>query len=214
MEVFVNQHPSSRFATAFLFAAGLSALGACGATTPTGPTATISPAGNEQLTAAVRAELAQVRAATAAFHDIGAANAAGYTVWSPDPFAPGAVCPTNPAGSMGYHLVNPALRGGAANPAAGDATVDPLRPEMLLYERRPDGKMHLVGVEYLVFKAAWERVNGAGAAPPVVLGQPLPFSSHSFVPGGANIDHYELHVWVWSNNPLGMFAPWNPTVTC
>ena len=115
---------------------------------------------------------------------------------------------------MGYHLVKVSLRGGAANPAAGDAVIDPLQPEMLLYEKRADGQMHLVGVEYIVFQAAWERVHGVGAAPPTVFGQPLLFSSHTF-PGNPNpLPHYELHVWLWSNNPLGMFYPWNPTVTC
>jgi len=158
--------------------------------------------------------LARVRQATARFHNIDAAFAAGYTVWSPDPFAPNASCPTSAEGNMGYHLVNVALRGGAANPAAGDAVVDPLLPEMLLYEKRGDGKMHLVGVEYLVFTAAWERVHGAGAAPPEVFDEPLPPSLHTF-PGNPNpIPHYELHVWLWTSNPLGMFYPWNPTVSC
>jgi len=162
----------------------------------------------------VLAELARVRQATARFHNIDAAYAAGYTVWSPDPFAASATCSTSPEGNMGYHLVNVALRGGAANPSAGDAQVDPLQPEMLLYERRADGQMHLVGVEYLVFTAAWERVNGAGAPPPAVFGEPFPASLHTF-PGNPNpIPHYELHVWIWTPNPLGMFYPWNPTVRC
>ena len=29
--------------------------------------------------------------------------------------------------------------------------------------------------------------------------------------GGA---FYELHVWAWKHNPSGMFADWNPTVSC
>jgi hypothetical protein len=162
----------------------------------------------------VLADLAQVRQATAGFHDLDAASAAGYTVWSPDPFAPNATCPSSAQGNMGYHRVNVSLRGGAANPAAGDATIDPLRPEMLLYEKRHDGELHLVGVEYLVFKAAWERVNGVGAAPPEVFGQPFPASSHTFPGNPDPIAHYELHVWIWTTNPLGMFSPWNPTVSC
>ena len=115
---------------------------------------------------------------------------------------------------MGYHLVNVPLRGGAANPAAGDATIDLLEPEMLLYEKQANGKIKLVGVEYIVFKAAWETANGAGAPPPEILGQPLLASSHTFPGGTGNIDHYELHVWVWSPNPLGMFYPWNPDISC
>ena len=214
----MTMRPLARLLTGCLLAAGATALVACGTAGPAGPTAstasTGASGGSERLSAEVLAGLAQVRAATAAFHDIDAANAAGYTVWSPDPFAAGATCPSNPAGKMGYHLVNVPLRGGAANPAAGDSVIDALRPEMLLFERRADGQLHLVGVEYLVFKAAWERDRGAGAPPPTVLGQPLPFSTHTFVPGGPSIDHYELHVWVWSNNPLGMFSPWNPKVGC
>ncbi|HEV8214209.1 MAG TPA: hypothetical protein VGP95_00195 [Gemmatimonadaceae bacterium] len=162
----------------------------------------------------ILSQLAEVRSITAQFHDLDAARAAGYTVWSPDPFAPGATCPSNAEGNMGYHLVNVPLRGGAANPAAGDAVIDPLRPEMLLYEKRPDGQVHLVGVEYIVFQAAWEREHGAGAAPPTVFGQPLLFSVHTF-PGNPNpLPHYELHVWIFTSNPLGMFYPWNPTVSC
>lgn len=174
----------------------------------------VASRGAGDLGPAVLAALADVRRVTAPFHDIDAAMAAGYAVWSPDPFAPNASCPSSAEGNMGYHLVNVALRGGAANPAAGDAVLDPLRPEMLLYEKRRDGKLHLVGVEYLVFTAAWERVHGAGAPAPTLFGQPVPSSLHTF-PGNPNpIPHYELHVWVWTSNPLGVFAPWNPTVSC
>lgn len=115
---------------------------------------------------------------------------------------------------MGYHRVNVALRGGAADPAAGDAVVDISKPEMLMYERTAMGAMNLVGVEYIVFKAAWERVRGVGAAPPEILGHPLLASSHTFPGNASPIDHYELHVWVWKDNPLGMFAPYSSTVSC
>lgn len=26
--------------------------------------------------------------------------------------------------------------------------------------------------------------------------------------------HYDLHVWLFKANPDGVFAPWNPRVTC
>ena len=159
-------------------------------------------------------QLEEVRAATQAYADIAVARTAGYTIWSPDPTAAGATCASDPAGRMGYHLVNANLRGSPADPVNGDATLDPLRPEMLLWEKRSDGTMHLVGVEYLVFKAAWERVHGANAAPPELFGAPVPLSTHAFTPGGPEIPHYEVHVWLYEENPLGMFAPWNPNVTC
>ena len=199
----------------------LLAAAAAGCASDTAPTAARQPVsrasmsrGVGQLGSDVLSQLAQVRQVTAAYHVLGAANAAGYTVWSPDPFAPNATCPSSSEGNMGYHLVNVPLRGGAANPAAGDAVIDPMRPEMLLYEKRSDGAVHLVGVEYIVFKAAWERVHGAGAAPPEVFGQPLLYSVHTFPGNPDPIPHYELHVWIFTTNPLGMFYPWNPTVTC
>jgi hypothetical protein len=163
----------------------------------------------------VMQQLARVRAATAAYHDIDKAIADGYTVWSPSPFVAGATCPSLAGvGQMGYHLVKVPLRGPASDPRNADATIDPMQPEMLIYERRADGRMHLVGVEYIVFTAAWERVNGRGAPAPTVFGQPLLASAHPFPGGVGDIPHYELHVWLWTSNPLGMFAPWNPTVTC
>lgn len=162
----------------------------------------------------VQSGLAEIRRATAKFHDYQKAIEAGYTAWSPNPLLTGSTCSTSAEGNMGYHLVNVPLRGGAANPAGGNAIVDLLQPEMLLYEKKANGKVRLVGVEYIVFKAAWEAANGIGAAPPEILGQPLLASSHTFPGGSGNIDHYELHVWVWSPNPLGMFYPWNPDITC
>ncbi len=158
--------------------------------------------------------ITQIRQLTDSYHDLNTATSAGYTAWSPDPTVAGSTCPSSVDGRMGYHRVNVSLRGGAADPAAGDAEIDITKPEMLLYEKTSTGSIALVGVEYIVFKAAWERVHGAGAAPPEILGHPLLASSHIF-PGNANpIDHYELHVWVWKDNPNGMFAPYNPAVTC
>lgn len=163
----------------------------------------------------VNAQIEEVRRLTEPFRNISAAQAAGYTVWSPNPTAAGATCPSSAEGKMGYHLVNVGQRGDPANPAQGDAVIDYRQPEMLLYEKRADGTLHLVGVEYIVFKAAWERVHGAGAAPPQVLGQTVPFSSHSFPPAvTTNVDHYELHVWLHSQNPNGMFSHYNPSISC
>jgi len=32
--------------------------------------------------------------------------------------------------------------------------------------------------------------------------------------GGPPFPHYQLHVWVWKNNPNGMYFPFNPKVQC
>ena len=156
----------------------------------------------------------QIRQISDPYHDLAAATAAGYTAWSPDPTVTGATCPSSADGKMGYQRVNVAYRGSAADPANGDAEIDLTKPEMLLYEKTTTGSLSLVGVESLVFKAAWERVHGAGAAPPEILGHPFLASTHTFAGNTSPIDHYELHVWVWKDNPNGMFAPYNPGVTC
>ena len=161
-----------------------------------------------------KAGVNQLRTSFASYADLSKAQAAGYTVWSPDPFATAANCMSAPEGKMGYHLVNVPLRGSAATPDAGDVVLDPAKPEMLLYEKRADGTMNLVGVEWIVFKAAWEKAHGTGAAAPTVLGKPLLYSEHTFAPGGPMIPHYELHAWIWKDNPRGTFDPWNPNVTC
>lgn len=93
----------------------------------------------------------------------------------------------------------------------GDGAVDATTPELLVYEPTRWGSMRLVAAEYLVFKEAWENLNGAGT--PVVLdGQQLMLET---APNRYGLpDHYELHVWAFKHNSSGMFAPWNPKVTC
>ena len=143
-------------------------------------------------------EIAAVRAATAQFHDVNAAIAAGYA----DPA--GRTCEydrENGTGAMGIHSGNPAL---LANP-----DIDPLRPEVLLYLPKPEGGYRLVGVEYVRYVFGSDPLS----APPVELFGHLfdgPMPGH--FPGMPW--HQELHVWVWANNPDGMFARFNPAISC
>jgi hypothetical protein len=47
---------------------------------------------------------------------------------------------------------------------------------------------------------------------PTVLGQRL-----RLVPAGNRYglpDFYERHLWLWRNNPSGIFQDWNPKVSC
>jgi hypothetical protein len=69
-----------------------------------------------------------------------------------------------------------------------------------------EGGLRLVGVEWFVAEAA------AGGARPEVLGVPFdgPMPGHS--PDMPT--HYDLHAWVWSHNPTGTFAAWNPALSC
>lgn len=138
--------------------------------------------------------IAEVRAATAAFHDLSAAEAAGYGVFY--------VCTDEEGvGAMGQHFVNGAL--------VGDAVVDPATPEVLVYEPRRGGGYKLVAVEYVVFQEAWDAANDN---PPQLFGRTLSLvgspNRYGLPP------FYELHVWAWKPNPSGMFNDWNPWVSC
>lgn len=149
--------------------------------------------------------LADVRSATAKYHRVEVALADGYVADH--------VCVARPSGGMGIHYVNPSL--------TTNTILNLRQPEVLLYEPMKNGKLRLVAVEYfapaLVNRAPW-----FGTIPPMPPDHFAPAPSlfgQTFVgpmPGhiSAMPWHYELHVWVWKNNPAGMFAQFNPTVQC
>jgi hypothetical protein len=134
-----------------------------------------------------------VREATKPFQDPSAAEEAGYGLFHG--------CVSGPQeGAMGVHFANGAL--------VGDGALDATRPEALLYEYRK-GRLHLVGVEYVVLADAWHSDN---EAPPVLMGQLFNYVSS---PNRYGLPpFYELHVWAWKRNPLGDFADWNSRVSC
>ena len=149
--------------------------------------------------------LAALRNATDQFHDEALALAAGYR-----PSAAG--CESSATGAMGIHYGHPSLLGvvRGSKPVTGtDAVIDPLRPEVLMYEPQEDGGRRLVGVEFVVYRAAWDALH---QQPPVFFG--VPFDKKFGAEAHGHADHYELHVWLWRHNPLGMFEPWNPKVSC
>jgi hypothetical protein len=155
--------------------------------------------------AGLQDELAQVRAATARFHRVEEAIEAGYELgWvngSGVRIITGCVAhPT--AGAMGYHYINEELM--------DDLTADPLEPEALVYAPAPDGGLKLVAVEWIV-RGPQSNPPGvpAGVPAPRVLGMDM----HILVPPPGPA-FYLMHAWIWMNNPAGMFADWNPEVTC
>ena len=141
-----------------------------------------------------------VRQATARFHDVEAAKAAGYELGYVNGAGTRIItgCIAHPtAGVMGYHYFNKAL--------IDDLVVDPNRPEGLVYTSGPEGQLRLVAVEYVV--------PGPNSNPPGVTQAPtvLGMRMHILVPA---VGFYIQHVWVWSHNPAGMFVDWNPELTC
>ena len=140
-----------------------------------------------------------VRDATRAFRDIAVAEAAGYGILSGTPLEQ---CIAEPGeGAMGFHYVNGDL--------VGDAVLEPTMPEALLYVPRPDGSLRLAGVEYVVFADAW---NAENSEPPSLFGRDFHLVSE---PNRYELPpFYELHAWVWADNPSGTFNDWNPGFSC
>jgi len=135
----------------------------------------------------VSAWLASLREATAPFQRIEVARETGWDTPITD-------CMEMPGvGGMGYHYGNVGLI---------DGTAEDLAPEILLYEPDRNGRMRLVGVEYVV---PFSFVP-ADATPPSLHGVEF---HQNFVFG-----LWALHAWIWKHNGTGTFSDWNPSVTC
>ncbi len=181
--------------------------------TPEAPAVAAAPAADPSLEA--------VREATLRFRDVQVALAEGYV---PDPMD---LCDTaemmgRPAadGVMGIHYFRPDLLGVSGPPdprVSGTGThTDFLRPSIIIYEPQADGSRELVAVENLVFVEAWE--DAGNSERPSFQGVPYNLmaddpatavdEAHLFEP------HYDLHVWLYRENPRGMFAQFNPNATC
>ena len=145
-------------------------------------------------------ELATVRNATATYHDIAAAKAAGYVTELPQTAAfGGGTCVSNGSeGAMGIHMLD--------NRPGGrlDGTLDPANPEALLYEKRNDGSFKLTGVEYIVAQTVPR---------PTLYGQPFADTNLARF-GDPSTNVWTLHAWIYKPNPGGMFDPWNTRVSC
>jgi hypothetical protein len=149
-----------------------------------------------------RSAAAEAASATARFHDLGAAQEAGYTVHVAE--LSGATCIANGAvGAMGDHFANGAL-------LLDHGVIDASAPEALVYEKRNDGSFKLVALEYIVFKADWEAAGHT--TPPELFGRTFDFSDK---PNRFGLDpFYSLHAWIWKPNPSGLLFAWNPRVSC
>lgn len=165
--------------------------------------------------------LDEVKRATERFRDVNVALAEGY-VRDPANLCDTAEMMGRPAayGAMGIHYFRPDLLGITAPPSPrvnGDGRhTDFHKPAILIYEPQADGSLALVAVENLVFAAAWRAAGHT--EPPTFHG--VPYDSMVDDPNTA-IDeahlfepHFDRHVWIYRDNPRGVFTPFNPAVTC
>ena len=105
---------------------------------------------------------------------------------------------STPRAPWALHFVNLTVKG----------PPDPAKPNVLIYEP-VGGKLQLVAAEWLVPLTPETKER------PTLFGQPFlgPMEGHEpLIP--KEYVHYDLHAWLFKDNPLGMFAPTNPNVSC
>jgi hypothetical protein len=135
-----------------------------------------------------------VREHTERFKNVAVAEAEGYGLQ----FG----CVSGPdAGAMGLHYVN--------FPLVLDGELDPTKPEIVIYEPLPNGKVQLVGADYLVFAEAWHAKNQGS---PQLMGQLMHLID---APNRYGLPaFYTLHVWAWKDSPTGPFVNWHKNISC
>jgi hypothetical protein len=136
------------------------------------------------LTPQQQRDLDAVRAVTVGYEDFARAQASGYAKITD--------CMSDNTGGMGFHYGKAAFI---------DGTPSLLEPEILMYEPQRNGSLSLVGLEYVVPFTAW-----SAPTPPSLFG--LSFHRNE------GFGLWVLHVWLYKENPSGMFTDWNPNVTC
>ena len=147
---------------------------------------------NRNLNALVQA----VRDATERFKDVAAAENEDYHLLF------GCVTDDD-KGAMGLHWVNLPL-------VFDGGELDPTRPEIILYEPLPSGRIRITGADFLVIAKDWDDAHPGN--PPQLMGQlfhrfesPNRFGLPAF---------YTLHVWAWKESPSGTFVNWHDNVSC
>jgi hypothetical protein len=148
-----------------------------------------------------RQSVASAVHATDKFHSLGEATEAGYALPPAGVPLHECIASLNNTGGMGYHYINGKLL---------DDVIDARRPEVLVFAPDRHGKRRLAALEYVVFQDAWNKAHPNTT--PTLFGEPFHATGS---PNRYNIPaFYALHVWLWRDNPSGLFADFNPTVSC
>jgi hypothetical protein len=150
--------------------------------------------------AGIAAHLAKAKAALDKYESVAAAEADGYVAEGPCESTPTDPAATWWGGAMGIHYVNDALLKGP---------IVATKPPVLTYAPTSGG-LKLLAAEW--FQPDADQNAQTDADRPSLFGRAFdgPMAGHA--PGMPM--HYDLHVWLWAHNPSGLFAPWNPSVSC
>ncbi|BCJ46693.1 hypothetical protein GCM10010168_37850 [Actinoplanes ianthinogenes] len=134
-------------------------------------------------------------AATHHFRDVRQAIKAGYL--PTEDCVPG----------MGLHYANPKL--------TTATRINPAKPPILLYLPTKHGAPQLTGLEY--FHADADGDVHTDNDRPDLFGHPFdgPMEGHHVPPGAPPMPvHYDMHVWLYLQNPDGELTTLNPKITC
>ena len=149
---------------------------------------------------AAPSQLSIAKGATARFNSLAQAGAAGYGLPPAGPLHE-CIASFDNTGAMGFHYINGGLL---------DGVIDPAAPEALVYAADKQGKLKLVALEYVIVDADWPSSEA-----PMLFGEMF---MHTGAPNRYQIPSFwALHVWLYEDNPSedgGMFAPFNPNVSC
>lgn len=203
--------------TAHLLSAFAVVLAGCNADTPLQTESHAMHQGGLMLSSLSQASSAQalndLRQLTAPLHDVDNATAAGYALFAAPPLTAADGCISSATeGGMGYHYTR-------GNNLADDS-VSLLDPEFLVYAPKDgpdqDGvvRRRLAALEYFIpYSARWP-----GPTDPTFKRAPTlhDFSTMSALPDAAfassRFNGWMFHIWLWENNPAGMFTNWNTSV--
>jgi hypothetical protein len=177
-------HPAHRRATLLaalsLAIAGIAWLAAQQSPAHTGHGHSAAPASQAD-------DLRRARAATRRFRDVRVAREAGYAATGE--------CAQDPKyGGMGIHYANEEL--------LADGELDVTKPEVLVYQPMPGGRLRLGAVEY--FQADADQDLATDPDRPYLFGLPFDGPMLGHEPGMPI--HYDLHVWLYRHNPAGLFG--------
>ena len=188
----MSQHARRRVSLLTLTALAIAVLGALAARPAPAP----AHPGHEHASPRDRSDdLRRARAATRKFRDVRVARAAGYAATGE--------CAEDPKyGGMGIHYANPDL--------VADGRLDITKPEILVYQPMPSGRLRLGAIEY--FQADADQDLATDDDRPDLFGLPFDGPMLGHEPGMPV--HYDMHVWLYRHNPAGRFAMWNPRVHC
>lgn len=141
-----------------------------------------------------RKALADLRQASAKWHNLDSVHADGYAFLACIDERIAGVAEADARG-MGFHY--------ARSDEGTEATIDFLNPELVIFARRGGSdEMHLAGFDYFVPGNAWDVAEEGG--PPNLFGIDFTWS--------VAFDGWMFHAWPWWNNPDGMFDNFNPTI--